>query len=95
MEDTRTFMDIVNIFIDLILMTIPVVASLALLVFFWGLVKFIWNVSGDEKAITEGKSLMIWGIIALFVLVSIWGILRFMSAEVGFTQFGLPVLPYK
>ena len=70
--------------------------SLAVLVFFWGLVKFIFRVGGDEKALTEGKSLMIWGIIALFVMVSIWGIISFFYNDIGFgsvRSFGIPQLP--
>ncbi|MDP3763843.1 MAG: hypothetical protein Q8Q92_04385 [bacterium] len=88
------FSDLIKIFLDLIQVVIPVIAGLALLVFFWGLFKFILRVGGDEKAVTEGKSLMIWGLIALFVLVSIWGIMRFLSGELGFgTTLKLPFLP--
>ena len=61
---------------------IPVVAGLALLYFFWGLAKFILH-SDNEEAIKEGKKVMMWGIVALFVLVSIWGIIRYMRTEVG------------
>ncbi len=70
-------------------------ASLALLVFFWGLVKFIVNVGNQgEKAVKEGKDLMVWGLIALFLMVSVWGILRFFYADLGFEAtrpFGLPL----
>ncbi len=90
--DPRTFGDIVDMFLDLVLLIIPIIASLALLAFFWGLVKFISN-AGDEKAIGDGKSLMKWGLVALFVMVSIWGILRLAYGELGFTQFGIPFLP--
>lgn len=44
----------------------------ALLYFVWGLVMFIAQ-SGNEQVRTEGKQRMIWGIVALFVLVSVWG----------------------
>lgn len=88
----QNFGELVQIFLDLIMLAIPLVASLALLVFLWGLVKFIYRVGGDEKAVTEGKNLMIWGVIALFVMVSIWGIIRLLSGEFGFT-FGFPLLP--
>ncbi|OHA91952.1 MAG: hypothetical protein A2723_00400 [Candidatus Zambryskibacteria bacterium RIFCSPHIGHO2_01_FULL_52_18] len=80
-------------FLDLVLLLVPLVASLALLAFFWGLAKFIYNVSGDEKAVGEGKNLMKWGLIALFVMVSVWGILRFAYGELGFSGFGVPFLP--
>ena len=88
------FAGLVDFFIDLIEITLPVIASLALLVFFWGLAKFIVNVSGDEKAVSEGKNLMIWGLVAIFVMVSLWGIIRFFYSDIGFGRpFGLPLLP--
>jgi|SRR3990167_4092494 len=58
-----------------------VVAAIALLVFIWGLVKFIFKIGGDEKAIEQGRSLMIWGSLALFFMVSIWGIVYFIGDE--------------
>ncbi len=57
-----------------------VVSGLALLVFFWGLVKFIMSAGPGGKA--DGKQLMIWGTIALFVMVSIWGIVHFIGGEI-------------
>ena len=90
-----TFADFIKIFLDLIALLIPVIAGLALLAFFWGLAKFIMNVSGDEKAVTEGKNLMIWGLVALFLMVSVWGLLRLFSGELGFgSSLTLPILPY-
>ncbi len=89
-----TFKDFIDIFLDLIKITIPVIAGLTLLTFFWGLVKFIMAVGGDEKAIEEGKSLMIWGILGLFVMVSIWGILHFLTDQFGF-GYVVPLLPIK
>ena len=58
-----------------------IVAGIAVLVFFWGLVKFI-SKAGDETAHEEGKRLMIWGILALFIMVSIWGIIYFIANEI-------------
>ena len=58
------------------------VVAIALLVFMWGLAKFIFKVGGDEKAVADGKRLMIWGTIALFVMLSIWGIIRFVRNEI-------------
>lgn len=66
-----------NIVDALILM----VGAIAMLVFFWGLAKFIFKVGGDEKAVESGRRLMIWGVIALFVMVSVWGLVRFIQGE--------------
>ena len=94
----KDFGDLIGIFTDLLKAVTPVIFGIALLVFIWGLVKFISRVGGDEKAVKEGKSLMIWGLVALFVMASIWGILGFFYDDLGFTQpngrpFGLPLLP--
>lgn len=59
-----------------------VASGLALVVFIWGLAKFLFHISGDEKAIDEGKRVMKWGIIALFVLVSIWGIVTLIQTNI-------------
>ena len=68
-----------------------IVAGLALLVFFWGLVKFINN-AGSEDAKEEGRRLMIWGIVALFVMVSVWGLVNIMTGTFQTTNTG-PILP--
>jgi len=87
------FPELVKIFLDLIKLILPVLMGAAVVVFFWGIVKFITK-AGDEKAIKEGRSLMFWGLIALFVMLSFWGIMRFTYGELGFSKtFGLPLLP--
>ena len=58
------------------------VAGLALLAFFWGLARFIFK-AGDVKAKEEGKNIMIWGVAALFVMVSVWGIIRLLQKDLG------------
>lgn len=64
---------------------LPIVVALALLAFFWGLVKFIFS---DKKE--EGKSIMIWGIVALFVMVAVWGLVRFVGSALGITPTQQP-----
>ncbi len=83
----------ITLFIDLIKIIIPIIGALALWIFFWGLAKFIKN-SGSEKAIEEGKDLMIWGIIALFVMVSVYGLVNLLYASLfGGGSISLPGLP--
>jgi hypothetical protein len=67
--------------LDMIRVTlIPLAFSLALLFFFWGMAKYIRK-SGDEKE--EGRKIMVWGVIALFVMSSIWGLVFFIRNEIG------------
>lgn len=65
--------DLINILINIINQSVVLVVSLALLFFFWGLANFIIYAS-DETKRKEGKSIMLWGIIALFVMLSVWGL---------------------
>ena len=65
LDNVRRLIDSVR---DIINVLIPLVAALALLYFFWGLAQFILN-SGSDDAKTEAKNKMIWGIVALFVIV--------------------------
>lgn len=62
----------------------------ALALFVWGLVKFIYN-AADTKAHEEGKQLIVWGVIAFFVLVSLWGLVRFLSDSLSLGNVSDPV----
>jgi hypothetical protein len=74
----------------LIDIALPIVVAIGLLAFFWGLVKFIF--AGSE-AKEEGKSLMIWGLVALFVMVSVWGLVRFIGNALGIQAEGGSITP--
>lgn len=66
---------VLDVFGDLINLATPIVVALALLFFFWGLANYILS-AGDDKKKDEGKRIMIWGVLALFVMVSVWGIIN-------------------
>lgn len=71
---------------------IPIVFALILVYFFWGLGVFVLG-AGDEDKSKKGKSIMLWGIIALFVAASVWGIVRFIGDSIGVTNnasYGAP-----
>ena len=61
---------------------IGILVVIALAVFFWGLVKYLFKLGGEEGS-KNGKDLMIYGIVALFVMVSIWGIINFIANFFG------------
>ena len=63
-------------------LSIGILSSLALLVFIWGIVKYIAS-AGNEDAKEEGKRIMIGGVIALFVLFSVFGLVRFLQRSFG------------
>lgn len=76
-------------------MLIPLLIGCAVIMFFWGLIKFIAH-ADDEKAVAEGKQFMLWGMIGLFVVVALWSIVGFVQRELGLdssVRMNAPTLP--
>jgi len=93
----ENFTGLVNIFLSLLRGLLPVLYGLALLVFFWGVAKFILR-AGSETAREDAKNVIMWGVIALFVVTTIFGILSLLYSEFDFGAatgqvFGVPQLP--
>lgn len=80
---------IANLIANLVNFLTPVVVGLALLAFFWGLFLYIYRPT-DLKA---GRDYMIGGIVALFVMVSIWGIVNFLGNTLGISTGGEANIP--
>ncbi|MEX0652243.1 MAG: hypothetical protein WD509_02640 [Candidatus Paceibacterota bacterium] len=74
----RNFPELIQVFVSLINAVIYAVASFAVLGFFWGLAQYILS-SKDSAKIKDGRNIMVWGIIALTVIFSFWGILRLLN----------------
>lgn len=88
----RDVQGFVDFFIGIINMLIPLLLALSLFMFFRGLVVFMAR-AGAEKDHEKGKHLIIWGLITLFVMLSIYGILNFLKADFGFSNPFHAVLP--
>jgi hypothetical protein len=65
---------------------IPVVIGLALLTFLWGVMKY--GTSRDEASRKESIAIIINGIIVLFVMVSVWGLVAVFSDFFGVNLHG-------
>lgn len=58
--------------------------SLAIVAFFAGLVRFIWSIKeGEAKKADEGKKFMLWSLLAIFIIFSLYGIIYFMQQTLG------------
>ena len=64
---------------------IPITFGIAVIYFFWGLANYILNAGDDEKK-KAGRAVMLNGIIALFVMVSIYGIINVLGNFTGATN---------
>ena len=62
---------------------VPFLIGLALLAFFWYLITFIWKGASNPDEQKKGKAGMLYSILAIFVMVAIWGIIGFLSNLLG------------
>ena len=74
---------LLNSVLNIVKMFIPIIFGLAVLYFFWGMGQFILNDAGNDKTRADGKQKMLWGVIALFVMASITGIIVFIGDSIG------------
>jgi len=56
--------------------------AVAVVMFIYGIVEYIWSADNEDK-VAVGKTHMIWGIVGIFVMVGVYGILNLLS---GFWQ---------
>ena len=55
-------------------------ATAAMGIFFFGIAQYIWGArEGDDTKIKNGNKFMRWGLVALFVMFSIWGIVTYVQ----------------
>jgi len=62
---------------------IPLIFAAATVMFVWGVVQFFIINADEEKKRAQGKQFMIWGIIALAVMLSVWGLVGILGATFG------------
>ena len=75
------FSNLVSDILKMFDIALPVLVALALVLFMVGVVKYIYS-EGEHK----NRDLIVWSLIALFIMVSIWGILRLLLASLPGTQ---------
>jgi len=78
--DINIFLNRINEFI--INPIILLLFVIALIVFFWGLVEFIRNAGSEDGRVT-GRRNMMYGIIGIFIMVSVYGIISFILNTFG------------
>lgn len=72
---------------SIINMLIPIIFTVAVLGFFYGLVKYIFGAEHDKDA---AKKTMLWGVVALFVMAAVWGLVNFLGEAIGIDQDTAP-----
>lgn len=61
---------------------ISIAISLAVIYFMWGIVQYVLSADSAEER-KKSKQVMLWGILSLFFIVSMWGIVAAMRTVLG------------
>lgn len=77
----QTFASLTNSWVGFLNKVVAVLGSIAFLFFMWGGAMVILG-SGDTGKVKEGKQRMIWSLVGLFVMFSVWGLLSFMNGTI-------------
>lgn len=75
---------------------IPFVIGLAVVFFIFGLFKYV-TAGGDEEKIKAARNTIIWGVIIIAVMISVWGLVNFVVNSFGLDegpQVEFPCVPY-
>ncbi len=70
----RNLQDVLNFFISLVNdYLVPLIISVALIYFLWGVISYI------QKPDDKGRDMIFWGLIGLFAMVSVWGLVNLLD----------------
>lgn len=67
---------------------LPIIIAAAVVYFVYGIARYV--MSGDEAAKEAAKGKIIYGIIGLFVMVSVWGLVRILTNITGVEDEAAP-----
>lgn len=73
---------------------IPFIMALTMLAIIWGVFRYIASGDEEEKR-AEGKKFVIYGIVGLFIMVSIWGLVNLLKGTLHLNPApaNIPALP--
>lgn len=83
---TKTVFNLFESGIDLVNRLIYLCIGLALVGFLWGVLRFLFS-GGNEKLKKDGKDFMVYGILVLFVMTSVWAIVYMVQSFVLDTPY--------
>src|SRR5579859_2489795 len=90
LQPLRTLVVSIGGIIDIL---IPILIALALVVFFWGLVVYVYKGAEGHE---QGRYIMVAGLVSLFIMVSVWGIINLAQNALGVSptvQVAIPQVP--
>ncbi len=80
--------------LSLLTVTVQILITLAFVVFGWGIVKLIIN-AGNPQKVKDAKKILLWGIVGIFILASLFGIVTFIKTYTGIPNVSPNITPPK
>lgn len=62
---------------------VPVIFAASFAVFVWGIVKYFFLHINEENSREEGRNFILWGLIGMVVLFSVWGFVKLLLSTLG------------
>ena len=62
---------------------VPIIFALAFGFFIWGVVKYFFLHGDNDTARAEGQQFILWGIVGMAVLFSVWGLVNLLLSTLG------------
>lgn len=89
---TRSIDGFLEYMIYLASRALPLLLLAALVLLLYGIVvNFFWK--SDDTKRGEGKSFILWGVVALFVMVSVWGLVNVLRSTFQLDNDQVPYAP--
>ena len=66
------------------IVVIPLITAFAFFAFIWGVVRYFFiNNKGDEEKLKEGRDFILWGLLGLVLIFSVWGLINVALSTLG------------
>ena len=76
---------------DVLLKVVSLLIIVGTVVFMWGIIRYI-SAGDDETKVEEGRNLIIFGLIGLAVMVSVWGLVKIIADTFGIGGESIPLI---
>ncbi len=95
MVNIGNFQGLINAVIQVLNWLIPFLVVLAVFVIIWGAFLFVTN-AGDPEKRKEGRDRILWGIVGVVVMLTIWGLVNVLRNTLNLNTATptVPSLPY-
>ncbi|MDP1625195.1 MAG: pilin [bacterium] len=80
-ENVTDLNGVIRFITDILSVALPLIIAAAVVYFIYGIAKYV--LAGDEGAKEAAKDKIVYGIIALFVMVSVWGLVNILVNSFG------------